>query len=868
MKKSFTHFHVVSKAKLHVMTSLLAIAMLFTFGNTDYASAASLTTSYKSDTQNNPIVTQRFSADPSVMVYNDTVYVYTTNDIIEYNNGNIIENSYGKITTLNCFSSKDLVNWTDHGTIQVAGSNGAAKWAYNSWAPCATYKTINGKVKFFLYFANSAGGIGVLTSDSPTGPWSDPIGRALITKSTANCYGVEWLFDPAVFVDSDGTGYLYFGGGIPGTNYASPKTARVVKLGNDMISLAGTPVTIDAPYLFEDSGINKIGNKYYYSYCSNWNTSGSRYSSAAIEYMVSNSPLGPFTYAGELFKNPGNYFGVWGNNHHSIFEFKGQYYMAYHARALETAMLKKNYGYRSTQIDKLTFSNGAFTELKPTMTGPAQITYLNPYQTVQAETMAIQAGVSVTGSGDTKVTDIQSGDWTCVKGVQFDKGTSSIQVSVSSKTSGSIKVYTGSRNGTLIGTISVPNTSGQYKTVTANVSNVTGVKDIYFVFQSEMSFDTWKFTGKDGSSSPETGNNNNTGNTSQTGNNGNTDNTGSTGNTGNAGNTSNTETQNTLIRDGWYYIQNTNAQKYLQVSNNQAGNAVNVELGSRSGAESQKWYVKNLGNGYITLKNGLGYMLDVVYGRNENGTNIQTYQANGMDAQTFQIKETGTNQVYGILTKASSGTKALDAYNWGTTDGTNICQWTYYGQKNQMFLFEACDTNTSGSTANASGNSNQTNHTTSGNTTNQTTNTATKTQYNWKFSNQGFANLGTLSKTVSVNDLTIAATEKKTVAVKSDTKTYGGTTYTKYLALGGAGKATYRSISFIVNGPCTITITGKSSGSTTRYLGIYDSNGNCYEELEFGSSLSKKSYQYTGSKQILYLCSTNSGINLYEVDIK
>ena len=114
-------------------------------------------------------------------------------------------------------------------------------------------------------------GIGVLTADSPTGPWTDPIGKGLITRQVPNCANVLWLFDPAVLVDDDGTGYLYFGGGVPEGKAADPGNARVVKLGDDMISLAGDPVKVNAPYLFEDSGIHKYKDKYYYTYCSNWN---------------------------------------------------------------------------------------------------------------------------------------------------------------------------------------------------------------------------------------------------------------------------------------------------------------------------------------------------------------------------------------------------------------------------------------------------------------------------------------------------------------------------------------------------------------------------------------------------------------------
>ena len=228
-------------------------------------------TPYKSLSNTNPIMTQRFGADPYAMVYKDRVYFYMTGDTFEYDaDGSVTENTYGKINTISVVSTTDMVNFEDHGTVYAAGSKGAAKWAANSWAPAAAWKEIDGEVKFFLYFANSGGGIGVLTSDSPTGPFEDPLGEALINNHTPNCADVIWIFDPAVLVDDDGRAYLYFGGGVPEGQAANPGTARVVELGEDMISIAGEPVIIDAPYVFEDSGIHKYNNKYYYTYCSNW----------------------------------------------------------------------------------------------------------------------------------------------------------------------------------------------------------------------------------------------------------------------------------------------------------------------------------------------------------------------------------------------------------------------------------------------------------------------------------------------------------------------------------------------------------------------------------------------------------------------
>lgn len=144
------------------------------------------------------------------------------------------------------------------------------------------------------------------------------------------------------------------------------------------------------------------------------------------------------------------------------------------------------------------------------------------------------------------------------------------------------------------------------------------------------------------------------------------------------------------ISNGWYYIKNVNAQKYLQVKNNQGGNSVNVEIGTGTGVQGQKWYVTNTSDGYFTLKNGNGYMLDVQYGANNDGQNIQTYSANNANAQRFKAVKIGNSNAYGIVTKISSGKKALDVYNWSKSDGANVCQWSYYGNANQQWIFEKC----------------------------------------------------------------------------------------------------------------------------------------------------------------------------------
>ena len=104
-------------------------------------------------------------------------------------------------------------------------------WANRAYAPDMIYRNGN----YYLYFPDGANAIGVAVSSSPTGPFTDPLGRALVSRSTPNA-NVQWLFDPGVFIDDDGQAYLYFGGGGPGN-------ARVIRLNSDMISTSGSAIT-------------------------------------------------------------------------------------------------------------------------------------------------------------------------------------------------------------------------------------------------------------------------------------------------------------------------------------------------------------------------------------------------------------------------------------------------------------------------------------------------------------------------------------------------------------------------------------------------------------------------------------------------
>lgn len=450
----------------------------------------------------NPLAAHKFGADPYALVFGDRVYLYMTADKFEYDEaGEIKENTYSSINKITVLSSSDLVNWTDHGEIPVAGPEGLAKWASQSWAPAAAHRVIDGEDKFFLYFANNASSIGVLSADHPTGPWADPIGKPLITRATPGVEEVKWLFDPAVLVDDDGEAYIYFGGGVPEGRHEQPDTARMMQLGRDMISVQGRAETISAPYMFEDAGIHKHNGTYYFTYCSNFypgeRAAGSP-PSGEIAYMTSSRPMGPWTYKGTLLHNPGHFFDVSGNNHHAVFSFRDEWYIAYHAQTLSKALGHPK-GYRSTHVNLLHHnSDGTIQEVEADLAGVKQVKRLNPYVRVEGSTMAWSAGVTTeTMASDRErvaplsgmvLTDIHHGDWIALAGVDFEnEGATAFAASVSGCAGGKIELRLDRPDGNLIGVLQVADADGtnQWIERSTEVSGAEGVHDLYLVFCGE-----------------------------------------------------------------------------------------------------------------------------------------------------------------------------------------------------------------------------------------------------------------------------------------------------------------------------------------------------------------------------------------------
>ncbi|MBK8476022.1 MAG: carbohydrate-binding protein [Opitutaceae bacterium] len=426
-----------------------------------------------------PIVAHRYLADPGALVHDGRVYLYCSND-----DDNPTAGDYA-MKSIVCVSSCDLKNWTDHGEVLRVPL--AATWAAHSWAPAAIER--NGK--FFLYFGNGGSGIGVASSTSPTGPFADAKGSVLINSATPGVMPATnmWIFDPAVFIDDDGQAYLYFGGN-------GESNVRVIRLAADMVTTTGAAITLTAPAFFEASWMHKRNGLYYFSYSTNPST-GLR-----IDYMTSASPTSGFTYGGIVAGQPPSNNN---NNHHAVFQLAGAWYHAYHNRSVATqAGIPTGYR-RNLAIERLTYAqDGSIQQVGYSTDGVAQTALLNPYARVEAETMAAQSGIETgpCSEGGMNLTDLQSGDWVKVRGVNFGSaGAYGFNARVASAAEGgAIELRLDSPTGTLIGTCPLPATGSPqaWTTTSCAVTGATGAHDLYLRFTGTSpslgGVNWWQFT--------------------------------------------------------------------------------------------------------------------------------------------------------------------------------------------------------------------------------------------------------------------------------------------------------------------------------------------------------------------------------------
>ena len=244
-----------------------------------------------------PPVLPGVTADPHIAMFGTTFCLYPTTDMVGWNP-----------TAFHGWTSKDLKHWKDEGVI--LDIPGEVKWATGqAWAPAIATK--NGK--YYFYFSANQN-IGVAVSNHPMKSFKDPLGKPLVAKGQYPCQAI----DPMVFVDDDGSAYLYFGQG----------KCMAVKMNDDMISYDPQAVkAIEQEGYNEGAFVFKRKGTYYLSW-SEHDTRDPRYS---VAYATSKSPLGPFKKAdgGPILQQKGE---IRAAGHHSILQVPGSdnWIVAYH----------------------------------------------------------------------------------------------------------------------------------------------------------------------------------------------------------------------------------------------------------------------------------------------------------------------------------------------------------------------------------------------------------------------------------------------------------------------------------------------------------------------------------------------------------
>ena len=452
------------------------------------------------DEFNNPMITNIFCADPTSVEYNGRLYVYGTNDNQQYLEKGESDNTYERIKSLVIISTDDMVNWQYEGIIDTAS---IAPWIIASWAPSVTSRIEDdGITHFYLYFSNSGAGVGVLTATDPAGPWSDPLGRALISAGMDGLTDCPNPFDPGVCIDGDGVGWLAFGGGRAsyGTDYM-PGSVRICRLGSDMISIDSDFVEIKAPYFFEASELNYINGTYVYTYNSSWDAR-SKWSpkngvkapaACSMCYMTSKTPLdtNSWEYKDYYLKNPGELGLSYSNNHTHLQKYNGKYFLMYHTLTLDKE-IKTNHGFRSLCVSEAEVDENdvIISECRANLKGVEQIKHLDPYGICQAET----AYLTDCGCEETNgviYAKCSENNVIAVKGVDFSKGSRAFAAKV--KGSGSIEIRLDNFKNKPSAVISFDCSDW---TAVYDMIKVKNVHDIYFVMSGDFYFDEWQFIKK------------------------------------------------------------------------------------------------------------------------------------------------------------------------------------------------------------------------------------------------------------------------------------------------------------------------------------------------------------------------------------
>ena len=440
---------------------------------------------------NMPLFQTKYTADPSPLVVGDTLFLYTSHDASPEDIPDENEKSSAGFFMYDwlLWSTTDMVNWTEHGAVASLKDFPWRSRENGAWA----IQTVERNGKYYLYAPLHGHGIGVLESDSPYGPFKDPLGKPLVWDQS------NWFdIDPSVYTDDDGQAYMYWGN--PHTFWA--------KLGEDMTSLISEVNKLPhIPNYQEGPWFYKRNGHYYLGFASTC-------CPEALGYAMSDSPTGPWEWKGYIMKPTQRDRG----NHPGIVDYKGHSYVFgqnYDLMHLETFVHHER---RSVSATEITYNaDGTIQEVpywldqKPMK----QLHLLNPYKRVEAETMAWGYGLksakmgientgvvadmpTSTGKKNMYIYDINNGEYIKLRGVDFGKGAKQFNIAAASTGGVTVNLRLDSNKGPVVGTVTIGKTGSveKYRVFSGKVKNVAGVHDLYICFDKasgDVRLDYWQF---------------------------------------------------------------------------------------------------------------------------------------------------------------------------------------------------------------------------------------------------------------------------------------------------------------------------------------------------------------------------------------
>ena len=441
---------------------------------------------------NLPLFQTKYTADPAPLVVGDTLFLFTSHDASPEDIPDVNEKSSAGFFMYDwlLWSTTDMVNWTEHGAVASLKDIPWRSRENGAWA----IQTVERDGKYYLYAPLHGHGIAVLKADSPYGPFSDPLGKPLVWDQS-NWYDI----DPSVYTDEDGQAYLYWGN--PHTFYA--------KLNDDMTSLKSEVTKLphikhyqEGPWFYKRNG------HYYVAYASTC-------CPEALGYAMSDSPTGPWEWKNYIMRPTLRDRG----NHPGICDFKGHSYVFgqnYDLMHLDTFIHHER---RSVSGTEITYNEDGTIQQVPYWLDQEpmkQLCWLNPYERVEAETMAWGYGLksakmgientgvvadmpTSTGKKNMYIYDINDGEFIKLRGVDFgEKGAKKFSITAASTGACKVTLRVDGQEGSVIGEAEISKTGDveKYKTFSAKTTDVKGVHDLYLCFSNtngDTRLDWWTF---------------------------------------------------------------------------------------------------------------------------------------------------------------------------------------------------------------------------------------------------------------------------------------------------------------------------------------------------------------------------------------